>query len=196
MDKIRSIYKGYGERPKSNPAAYVKTDKNSIDDYRSVKNDVKYAKRDLDFHTADDNSNTYKSSYAAMTDEQLEAKIKQMRDNLEKEIEELRKNNKANSSKRDEYAKALEDKEKALDDFLRSKGIREADLVEVKNYLKESSTDTQYFEKEIRRVYDEILTLAQEAEHAGLSNLSKSLDNILDVLDEYDIVQDNVIYDK
>ena len=119
-----------------------------------------------------------------------------MRDDLEKKIEELRNNNKANSSKRDEYAKALEDKEKALDDFLRSKGIREADLVEVKNYLKESSTDTQYFEKEIRRVYDEILTLAQEAEHAGLSNLSKSLDNILDVLDEYDFVQDNVIYDK
>lgn len=196
MDKIRSIYKGYGERPKSNPAAYVKTDKNSIDDYRSLKNNVRDAKRDLDFHTADDNSNTYKSSYAAMTDEQLEAKIKKMRDDLEKKIEELRNNNKANSSKRDEYAKALEDKEKALDDFLRSKGIREADLVEVKNYLKESSTDTQYFEKEIRRVYDEILTLAQEAEHAGLSNLSKSLDNILDVLDEYDFVQDNVIYDK
>lgn len=196
MDKIRSIYKGYGERPKSNPAAYVRTDKNAIDDYRSLKNDVKYAKRDLDFRTADDNSDTYKSSYAAMTDEQLEAKIKQMRDDLEKKIEELRNNNKANSSARDEYAKKLEDKEKALDDFLRSKGIREADLIEVKNYLKESSTDVQYFDKEIIRLYDEVLTLAHEAEHAGLRSLSDSLSNMLDILDEYDFIQDNIVYNK
>lgn len=132
MDKIRSYYKGYNSeksRSKQNPGNnWENIDKeNDIDKYKSLKQAVSSAKSDVDSRTAGDNS-VFRYSTAAMTDEQLEAKIQSMRDELEQKIEELRKSNKANSESRDRYIKKLQDREKELDDFLKSKGIREAVL--------------------------------------------------------------------
>ena len=61
-----------------------------------------------------------------MTDEELEAKIKKMRDDLEKEIESLRKSNANNVKGRDEDIAELKKREKELDKFLKAKGVRES----------------------------------------------------------------------
>ena len=125
-----------------------------------------------------------------MTDDQLEAKIQKMRDDLEKKIEELRANNEKNKGRQSDEIKELQAREKELDDFLKSKGIREAVLSIINGrLLKESSLvdsgdpDADYIETRLSEVYDDILTLAQEAQHAGFNECSDKLNDILGILD-------------
>ena len=99
----------------------------TLNQYDELKRDIERAKEDVDWHTYSDNDR-YNSSYAAMTDEQLEAKIAKMREDLEKEIEKLRADNTENQGRQSNEIKELQAKEKALDDFLKSKGVREAVL--------------------------------------------------------------------
>ena len=126
----------------------------SINKYNSLKRGVDNAKNDIKWHTYQGDNGS--SIYAAMTDDQLEAKIQKMRDDLEKEIEKLRAGNVRNTEIRDKDIENLKAKEKELDDFLRSKGIRESDLIDVKNFLKEaisilstSTSDQEEFHKNI-----------------------------------------------
>ena len=49
--------------------------------------------------------------------------------------------------------------------------------------VNESDESNEYFIKQTNRLYDDILTLAKEAEQAQHKELSKKLDNILDILD-------------
>ena len=125
MKNIRRYYKSYsGEEVKSDPSAnHLSGESPDITKYRDLKRSVDYAKDDVEVRTAG-SGRRYTYDSAAMTDEQLEAKIQSMRDDLEKQIEELRKSNKANTKERDNYVKRLENREKELDDFLKSKGIR------------------------------------------------------------------------
>ena len=157
--------------------------------YDELKNNIERAKKDVDWSTYKDDDN-FNMSYAAMTDDQLEAKIQKMRDDLERKIEELKANNEKNKGRQSDEIKELQAREKELDDFLKSKGIREAVLSIINGrLLKESSLvdsgdhDADYIETRLSEVYDDILTLAQEAQHAGFNECSDKLNDILGILD-------------
>lgn len=128
--------------------------------------------------------------YRAMSDDELEAKIKEMRDNLEKQIEELRKGNIKNKDelkfRKDNLSKA----EKELDNFLKSKGVRESvrnKIISKKLYEEAGLNNKDYYNSHLNRIYNDILDLAKEAQHDGYADLSKSLDNILSLLDNISI---------
>lgn len=156
-----------------------------IGKYRKLKNNIRSAQSDVNFK-----STYHDDNYRAMKDDELEAKIKEMRDNLEKQIEDLRKNNARNNDelklKKDKLNKA----EKELDDFLKSKGVRESvrnKIISKKLYEEAGLNNKDYYNKRLDRIYDDILDLAKEAEHDGYADLSKSLDNILSLLDNISI---------
>ena len=202
MDNIRGYYKGYDSeksRSKQNPGNNWenKGKENDIDKYKSLKQAVNSAKSDVESRTAGDNS-VFRYSSAAMTDEQLEAKIQSMRDELEQKIEELRKSNKANSESRDQYIKKLQDREKELDDFLKSKGIREAVLNFVnKPILSESADESkfEYLNSEITKEIDNLIHLAMEAEECGYEALKRAYEDAADILENYSHYSDS-IYQK
>lgn len=148
MENIRQHYKRHsGEEVKSDPSAnHLSGESPDITKYRDLKKSINYAKDDVELRTVG-SGRRYTYDSAAMTDEQLEAKIKSMRDDLEKQIEELRKSNKANTEERDSYVKRLEDREKELDDFLKSKGIRK----ESQKHARKGITLTELAEFRARR---------------------------------------------
>ena len=113
-----------------------------------------------------------------------------MRDNLEKQIEELRKGNIKNKDelkfRKDNLSKA----EKELDNFLKSKGVRESvrnKIISKKLYEEAGLNNKDYYNSHLNRIYNDILDLAKEAQHDGYADLSKSLDNILSLLDNISI---------
>ena len=156
-----------------------------ISKYRKLKNKIGDSQREVAYKSkkADD-------EYRAMSDDELEAKIKEMRDNLEKQIEELRKGNIKNQDELKFRKDKLNKAEKELDDFLKSKGVRESirnKIISKKLYEEAGLNNKDYYNKRLDRIYDDILDLAKEAEHDGYANLSKSLDNILSLLDNISI---------
>ena len=158
--------------------------------YDRLKRDIEYSKNYVNNMTYDKDK-SYNSYYAAMSDEDLEAKIQSMRDNLEKEIEKLRKDNQSNKDSKQDAINDLKKKEKELEDFLKSKGVRESvSKIIISKVLTEGASDTYnkaYYSSQLYEIYDSILTLAQEAAHDGYADLSKSLDNILSLLDNISI---------
>ena len=98
----------------------------TISKYKELKRNIDDAEREVDWHTYDPKDTT-SSSYAAMTDEQLEKKIQKMRDDLEKQIEQIRKDNSKNTERRNQDIAEVKEREKELDDFLRAKGVRESE---------------------------------------------------------------------
>lgn len=156
-----------------------------IGKYLKLKNNIRSAQSDVNFK-----STYHDDNYRAMKDDELEAKIKEMRDNLEKQIEDLRKNNARNNDelklKKDKLNKA----EKELDNFLKSKGVRESvrnKIISKKLYEEAGLNNKDYYNSHLNRIYNDILDLAKEAEHDGYADLSKSLDNILSLLDNISI---------
>lgn len=107
-----------------NPVSNKKSD--AVDKYNELVDDINYAKSEVKWHTYDPEDTT-SSSYAAMTDKQLEKKIQKMRDDLEKQIEQIRKDNSKNTERRNQDIAEVKEKEKALDDFLKAKGVRESE---------------------------------------------------------------------
>ena len=107
-----------------NPVSNKKSD--TVNKYNELVNNISDAEREVRWHTYDPEDTT-SSSYAAMTDEQLEKKIQKMRDDLEKQIEQIRKDNSKNTERRNEDIADVKAKEKELDDFLRAKGGRESE---------------------------------------------------------------------
>ena len=107
-----------------NPVSNQKSD--TVNKYNELKARINDAKSDVKWHTYDPEDST-SSSYAAMTDKQLEKKIQKMRDDLEKQIEQLKKDNTKNSERRNEDIAEVKKREKELDDFLRAKGVRESE---------------------------------------------------------------------
>lgn len=162
----------------------------TLNKYDRLKRDIEYSKNYVNNMTYDKDK-SYNSYYAAMSDEDLEAKIQSMRDNLEKEIEKLRKDNQSNKDSKQSAISDLKKKEKELDDFLKSKGVRESvSKIIISKVLTEGASDAYnkaYYSSQLYEIYDSILTLAQEAAHDGYADLSKSLDNILSLLDNISI---------
>lgn len=156
-----------------------------ISKYYKLKNNIRSAQSDVNFK-----STYHDDNYRAMKDDELEAKIKEMRDNLEKQIEDLRKNNARNNDELKLKKAKLDDAKKKLDDFLKSKGVRESvrnKIISKKLYEEAGLNNKDYYNKRLDRIYDNILDLAKEAEHDGYADLSKSLDNILSLLDNISI---------
>jgi hypothetical protein len=158
--------------------------------YDELKQNIADEERYVSFYTPDDDDDPT-GSYAVLTDKQLEKKIQKMRANLEKEIEELIKNNDENKANKDETLKDLRAAEKELDDFLKSKKVREA-VVSIINgkRLNESGLvdsgdgDADYIETRLSAIYDDILLLAQEASHSGFQQTSTKLQRLLDMLED------------
>ena len=107
-----------------NPVSNQKSD--TVNKYNELKDRINAAKSDVKWHTYDPEDST-SSSYAAMTDKQLEKKIQKMRDDLEKQIEQLKKDNTRNSERRNEDIAKVKEREKELEDFLKAKGVRESE---------------------------------------------------------------------
>ena len=155
--------------------------------YDELKKNIENEEDDLRWYSRDDDP---RNSYAALTDKQLEKKIQKMRADLEKEIEDLIKNNEENKNDKSEKLKDLRAAEKELDDFLKSKKVREA-VVSIINgrrlnesELVNSGNDkADYIETRLSAIYDDILTLAQEADHMGYTDIATKLDRILGILD-------------
>lgn len=161
-----------------------------IKKYKSLKGDVDSAKRDINWRDYRDGD--YYGSYTSkvLSDKQLEAKIKEMRDEVEKKIVELKAQNDENKNDKGEAIKELKNKEKELDKFLKSKGIREAVLdiingrkLNESNLVDSGNSDADYIETRLSEIYDDVLTLAQECEHMGFHETSKTLNDVLGLLD-------------
>lgn len=158
--------------------------------YDELKQHVADEEHYVSYYTPDDDDDDPTGSYAVLTDKQLEKKIQKMRANLEKEIERLIKSNDENKANKDETLKDLRAAEKELDDFLKSKKVREA-VVSIINgkrlnesELVNSGNDkADYIETRLSAIYDDILTLAQEADHMGYTDIATKLDRILGILD-------------
>ena len=157
-----------------------------ISKYNKLKNDVSNSQWEVDYKSkkADD-------KYRAMSDDELEAKIKEMRDNLEKQIEELRKGNVENNDELKYRKDNLNKAEKELDDFLKSKGVRESKNRAISGKVLDEKASEEYnrayYSSKIDELYDEVLTLAREAQADGYTDLSKDLDYILGILDRVSI---------
>ena len=167
----------------------------TLKQYDELKDDIKNAKQDVEWHTYNSDSD-YNSSYAAMTDKQLEAKIKKMRDELEKQIEDLRKQNDKNKNNQSAEVKELKAREKALDDFLKSKGVREAVLSIINgNLLNEGEELDNYWGfkdiygthpevSNLRKITDEIYGLADLFKSDGYPDLGRKAEKIAIELSE------------
>ena len=167
--------------------------------YDSLKNNVKDAKDDVA------RSSQGSGSYASYkSDEEIEAQIKQMRDDLEKRIEQLKADNNRRKSGNQKDIERLKAREKELDDYLKSLGIRESVRAAMINKVKlteglklnESKTiDAKYFEEQISTVMESLDVLMREADDAGLTSLKSIVQKCYDELDDYRFISDN-IYQK
>lgn len=156
-----------------------------ISKYNDLKRKVGNSQWEVDYKSkeADD-------KYRAMDDDELEAKIKEMRDNLEKQIEELRKGNIENQDELKYRKDNLNKAEKELDDFLKSKGVRESvrnKIIFKKLYEEAGLNNKDYYSNHLDRIYNDILDLAREAENDGYTDLSKELNDILYSFDKISI---------
>ena len=156
-----------------------------ISKYNDLKRKVGNSQWEVDYKSkeADD-------KYRAMDDDELEAKIKEMRDNLEKQIEELRKGNIKNKDELKYRKDNLNKAEKELDNFLKSKGVRESvrnKIISKKLYEEAGLNNRDYYSNHLDRIYNDILDLAQEAENDGYTDLSKELNDILYSFDKISI---------
>ena len=167
--------------------------------YDDLKNKVQYAKANVALSSQGSGSYvSYKS------DEEIEAQIKQMRDDLEKRIEQLKADNNRRKSGNQEDIERLKAREKELDDYLKSLGIRESVRAAMINKVKlteglklnESKTiDAKYFEEQVSTVMESLYVLMREADDAGLTSLVKAVQKCYDELDGYKFISDN-IYQK
>ena len=107
-----------------------------VAEYSSLKSRVSDAKDEVRQSTYNKND-WYRKEYGAMTDKQLDSRIKDEKKDLdkqiadlkkeyEKKIAEIKKQNVKNKEEKQEAIQDLKNKEKELDDFLKAKGVREA----------------------------------------------------------------------
>lgn len=155
--------------------------------YGELKDRIAYAKGNVARSSADTGSySSYKS------DEALEAEIQRMRDELEQRIEKLKADNEYKKAGNKEDIEALQAREKELDDYLKSLGIRESIINLVKKSLNESTIlnekseeyDT-YFKEALNKLSDNLSDYAMEAGHNGYQELADTLQNAMDIIDSY-----------
>lgn len=168
--------------------------------YDNLKSNIDSAENDV--RRSSQGSGSY-ASYKS--DEEIEAQIKQMRDDLEKRIEQLKADNNRRKSGNQKDIEILKAREKELDDYLKSLGIRESVRAAMINKAKlneglklneNSEIDTKYFEEQISMVMNNLDVLIREADSAGLMTLKSIIQKCYDELDDYTFVYDNILVSK
>ena len=147
--------------------------------YAELKNNISMAQRDVNWSSQGSGYGGYKS------DEDLEKEIQKMRDELEARIESLRASNEYRKAGNAKYIEKLKAREKELDDYLKSLGIREsarasmvkkAMLVEAAK-LRESDYSDMYGEEvdytEMRKIVDAMRAICDQAEADGFNFVDK-----------------------
>lgn len=147
--------------------------------YAELKNNISMAQRDVNWSSQGSGYGGYKS------EEDLEKEIQAMRDELEARIERLRAGNESRKAGNAKDIEKLQAREKELDDYLKSLGIREsarasmvkkAMLVEAAK-LKESDYSDIYGEEvdytEMRRIVDAMRAICDQAEADGFNFVDK-----------------------
>lgn len=138
--------------------------------YDDLKNNVQYAKTNVA------RSSQGSGSYASYkSDEELEAEIQKMRDDLEKRIETLKADNNRRKSGNQRDIEELKAKEKELDDYLKSLGIREAVRAAMINKVKlnesaklnesDIQSDLEYYNKCQDEILEKLDILVMEVSH-------------------------------
>ena len=156
--------------------------------YAELKRNISSAKRDV-------NWSSQGSSYGYKSEEDLEKEIQAMRDELEAKIERLRAGNESSKARNTKDIEKLQAREKELDDYLKSLGIREsarasmvkkAMLVEAAK-LRESNYSDVYGEEvdytEMRKIVDAMRAICDRAETDGFNFVDKFTDAVNAVSD-------------
>lgn len=157
--------------------------------YTDLKKRVDWAKDEV--AKSSENSGSW-SQYKS--DDVLEKEIQAMRDDLEKRIERLRAENDSHKAGNQKNIENLKAKEKELDDYLKSLGIRESVIESVKKeVLRENVSsfkeiygeDTDY--TELRKIVDALHEICDQAKRDGF--------NFVDEFETAIIKLSSVVYD-
>lgn len=168
--------------------------------YNDLKSNIDSAKDDV--RRSSQGSDSY---FGYKSDEELEAEIQKMRDDLEKRIEALKANNESRKAGNAEYIEKLKAREKELDDYLKSLGIREsvrasmvkkAMLVESAKLNEGHEEHYEYIKGALDNLFEEILNLGKEVDNLGYTTLADKLDKCLDIIENYNFASDSIYTKK
>lgn len=168
--------------------------------YDSLKSNIDSAKDDV--RRSSQGSGSYLSY---KSDEELEAEIQEMRNNLEKRIEALRANNESRKTTNAEDIKRLKAREKELDDYLKSLSIREsvrtkmikkAMLVESAKLNEGHEVHYEHIKEALDNLFEKTLSLQKEAYNLGYTTLADKLNKCLDIIAFYSFSSDNIYTKK
>lgn len=164
--------------------------------YQEYKDSISRAKDDV--RRSSQGSGSY-ASYKS--EEELEAEIQKMRDELEARIEKLKSDNDYRKAGNAKDIEKLQAREKELDDYLKSLGIRESvrtKMVE-KAMLAESvrlneghEEHYEYVKKTVDDLFEEILNIGIEMEGLGYTALSRKLSQCLSIIEDYSFAADSI----
>lgn len=167
--------------------------------YDELKNNISDAQRDVTWSSQNSRFGGYKS------EEDLEKEIQAMRDDLEAKIEKLRANNESRKVGNAKDIERLKAREKELDDYLKSLGIREsvrtkmikkAMLVESAKLNEGHEEHYEYIKGALDSLFEEILNLGEEADNLGYTTLADALDKCLNIIEDYSFASDNIYTKK
>lgn len=167
----------------------------NIKKYRGFKKEIEDAKDSVRRSSQGSGSwRSYKS------DEELEAEIAKMREDLEQRIQKLKDENDYRKTGNAEDIKRLEDKKKDLDDFLKSLGIRESvrtkmidrAILSESAKLKESDSFNDDYRElygedasftDMRRIVEELQAIHETADNDGFTYSERLLKVIRELSD-------------
>lgn len=170
-----------------------------INRYNELKTGIDMAQRDVSWSSRGSSYGGYKS------DEDLEKEIQAMRDELEAKIERLRASNESRKASNAKDIERLKAREKELDDYLKSLGIREsvrasmvkkAMLVESAKLNEGHEEHYEYIKGALDSLFEEILNLGKEADNLGYTTLADALDKCLDIIEDYNFASDSIYTKK
>lgn len=170
-----------------------------INKYNELKTNIGMAQHDVYWSSQGSGYGGYKS------DEDLEKEIQAMRDELEARIERLRADNESRKASNAKDIEKLKAREKELDDYLKSLGIREsvrasmvkkAMLVESAKLNEGHEEHYEYIKGALDNLFEEILNLGKEVDNLGYTTLADELTKCLDIIENYNFASDNIYTKK
>ena len=163
--------------------------------YAELKNNISMAQRDVNWSSQGSGYGGYKS------DEDLEKEIQKMRDELEARIESLRSSNEHRKANNARDTEKLQAREKELDDYLKSLGIREsvrasmvkkAVLVEAAKLNEGHEKHYEYVKETLDNLFEEILNFGMEMDSLGYTALARKLEKCLSIIEDYSFASDSI----